>query len=130
MIGKGCASIISALGIIVILFFGGCTSIMRSFADWRMSANGATVAIQQTEQVQILENGATERTKIEWSARMAIAETEAGATKEASWPYLFLWPVQYILKLLTVILILIAAAIVILAVLAIYQKKGSSNANL
>jgi hypothetical protein len=130
VIGKGCTSIILALGIISILFFSGCTSFMRSFADWRMSANGATVAIQQTEQVRLHEDGATERTEIEWSARMSIAETEAGATKESSWPYLLLWPAQYILKLLTVILVLVAVAIVALAVLAIYQKKGVSNASL
>lgn len=82
MIGKGCASIILALGIIVILFFGGCTSIMRSFADWRMSANGATVAIQQTEQVRLQEDGATERTKAEWDARVEMTKINADASVE------------------------------------------------
>ncbi len=80
MIGKGCASIILAVGIIAILFFGGCTSILRSFADWRMSANGATVAMQQTEQVQIREDGTTERTQIEWNTRLAMAEINANTS--------------------------------------------------
>lgn len=119
MIGKGCASIILAVGIVSIIVFGGCTSIMRSFADWRESANGATVAMQQTDQVRLHEDGATERTEIEWNARMAIAETEASATKETSWPYLFLWPIQYIFYALTAVAVLVAG----LAGLAIYQKK-------
>lgn len=115
MIGKGCASIILALGIIVILFFGGCTSIMRSFADWRTSANGATVAIQQTEQVRLQEDGATERTKAEWDARVEMTKINADTTKKTSGVFIMFYLVRGLMWgagiLLTVGLIGLGAAI-------------------
>lgn len=94
MIVKGCTTFILALGIVGVLFFAGCTSVMRSFADWRMSANGVTVAVQQTEQVRLQEDGATERSRIEWNARMAIAETQADATKKTSGMFVMFYLVR------------------------------------
>ena len=126
MIGKGCASIILALGIISVLFFGGCTSIMRSFSDWRVSANGATVAMQQTEQVRLHEDGATERTQIEWDARLAMTEVKADTsvrlgeiaadtTKKTSGVFIMLYLVRGLMWgagiLLTVGLVGLGAAI-------------------
>lgn len=75
-IPKGCATLILATGIVIVLAFAGMTSIARSLADWRVSANGATVALQETAQ-----------TRIEWDARTEIARIDADATKKTSFAF-------------------------------------------
>lgn len=114
MVARGCATIVIGFALTALLFFALFTSMIRSFADWRVAANGAAVAIQQTEQVRIQEDGATDRTRIEWAGRVEIAQAQAGAVKESSWPYLLLWTVQfaaYALSAVAVVVALLASAV-------------------
>ena len=67
---------IVALTILASAIMLPASAIMRSFADWRESANGATVAKEQRVTVEAQENGLTKRTEIEWDARVEIAEID------------------------------------------------------
>ena len=111
MMLKGCFTILVIAIMIGLLFVGGCASITRSFADWRMSANAVT-------QTQIEWDGRVTIAGIEADRDIQIAAINADVTKKTDWTYLAF----YIARPLVWIVTILAISVIGLALLALIQK--------
>lgn len=110
---RGCISMIAIIILVGLLFMAGAASISRSFADWRMSANGATAAIQGTEQVRIHETQETERVRIVTDGSVEIARIQADATKKTSLAFSAFWLVRAFLWAVTGLLVLVGVRVIV-----------------
>lgn len=78
MKGLGCA--LALILFIAIVTMAGIGLVATSMAGYGQ-------AREQTKQVAIRETEATNRTRIEWDARVEIAEVQADATRKTSWAF-------------------------------------------
>lgn len=111
-----------ALGIVVVLVVSGVDSLARSFADWRVSANGATVAMQQAEQVrinartqveltQIGADVAVEMAEINSETAVKLAEINADTTKKTSGTFVVFYLVRGLMWATGIGIVVIVAAL-------------------
>lgn len=106
---KGCLALILLSVLVGLFVVAGAASITRSFADWRMSANGATVVIQQTEQVRIQETEATKRTAIITDGNVEIARIHADVNKKTSFVFIGFFLVRALLWIGALLIVIVGA---------------------
>ena len=85
----------------VMVLAWGCNSIVESVTDYGES-------IQNAKVVKVQEEGKTERTKIEWSARVKIARIQL----QESWPYVALWTIRAILAIGGLVWLFVGVALI------------------
>lgn len=84
---KGCVSILFVLMMAIVIFFSGTTSLARSFADWRTSAD--TVRI-----TEINADVAVRLAEINSDTAVQLAEINADVTKKTSGTFVMFYLVR------------------------------------
>lgn len=83
---RGLMALVALVAIPII----ACAVLTLSFSAWRVSANEATVAVQRTAQ-----------TRIEWNARVQIAEIEADTDKKTDGTFILFYVARWALWMLS-----------------------------